>query len=258
MRGSSLGVAPLFLLICSVPGLAQNAADQYYDPAAMKAARERLREDNGGQTFTFFQADRLENLRRDDSNGVLWDAQGWIGTDYSRLWVKTEGERFSSPKGLVDAEVQALYSRPVSPFFDLQAGVRQDLVPGDRRTFGVVGFQGLAPYLFELDTALFISHQGDVSARVEAEYELRLTQRLILQPRAEVNFALQDVPHLGIGRGLSTAEGGARLRYEIKRQFAPYIGVSWVGNVGRTADFVREEGNDPSSFGVIVGLRLWL
>ena len=121
----------------------------------------------------------------------------------------------------------------------------------------MVGFQGLAPYLFELDTALFISHEGDVSARVEAEYELRLTQRLILQPRAEVNFALQDVPRLGIGRGLSTAEAGARLRYEIKRQFAPYIGVSWVGNVGRTADFVRAEGNDPSSFGLIGGLRLW-
>ena len=105
-----------------------------------------------------------------------------------------------------------------------------------------------------MDTALFIGHEGDVSARVEAEYELRLTQRLILQPRAEVNFALQDVPRLGIG---STAEAGARLLYEIKRQFAPYIGVSWVGNVGRTADFVRAEGNDSSSFGLIGGLRLW-
>ncbi len=257
MMSPSVRAFLLALLVCSVPGLAQHAADDYYDPAAMKAARERLREDNGGQTITFFQADRLENVRSDDANGLLWDAQGWIGTDYSRLWIKTEGERLSSPKGLVDAEVQALYSRPISPFFDLQAGVRQDLVPGERRTFGVVGFQGLAPYLFELDTALFISHEGDVSARVEAEYELRLTQRLILQPRAEVNFALQDVPRLGIGRGLSTAEAGGRLRYEIKRQFAPYIGVNWVGNVGRTADFVRAEGNDPSSFVVIGGLRLW-
>ena len=130
MRSPSVCAVLLALLVCSVPSPAQHAADDYYDPAAMKAARERLREDHGSQTITFFQADRLENVRRDDADGLLWDAQGWIGKDYSRLWIKTEGERLSSRKGLLVAEVQALYSRPISPFFDLQAGVRQDFVPG--------------------------------------------------------------------------------------------------------------------------------
>ena len=106
-------------------------------------------------------------MRLGDSNGVLWEGQGWIGSDYTRLWIKTEGERYSSPGGLVDAEIQALYSRAVSPFFDFQGGVRQDLVPGEKRTFGVIGIQGLAPYLFELDTALFISHEEHVVFRWE-------------------------------------------------------------------------------------------
>ena len=126
-----------------------------------------------------------------------------------------------------NAEVQALYSRPISSYFDVQAGVRQDFTPGQRRTFAVIGVQGLAPYWFEIDTALFVSHDGDLSARFETEYDLRFTQRLILQPRAEANIAFQDVPRFSVDRGLIAFEGGARLRYEFKREVAPYIGVSW-------------------------------
>jgi copper resistance protein B len=257
MRFRSIGAVLLVFLLGSASGLAQSAAEEYYDPAAMRASHERLREATGGQVITFVQADRLENVRLGDSNGVLWEGQGWIGSDYTRLWIKTEGERYSSPAGLVDGEIQALYSRAVSPFLDFQAGVRQDLVPGEKRTFGVIGFQGLAPYMFELDTALFFSHEGDVSARVEVEYEILFTQRLILQPRVEVNIAFQDVPRLDVGRGLSTVEMGTRLRYEIKRQFAPYIGVNWAGSVGRTADFVSSRGDDPSNLIIVGGLRLW-
>lgn len=250
-------LAILFCFLTAAPTFAQQAED-YYDAEAMRKSREELREMSGGQVLYFFQAERLENLRHDGNNGFLWEAQGWVGSDYQRFWVKTDGESFSPRNGGVEeAEVQGLYSRAISPFFDFQAGVRQDFQRGGRRTFGVIGIQGLAPYWFELDTALFVSHEGDVSARAEVEYEFFLGQRLILMPRAELNFAFQDVPRLGIGRGLSDTELGLRLRYEIKREFAPYVGVSWVGSTGRTADFDRLNGRATSGFMVVGGLRLW-
>lgn len=208
------------------------------------------------QTLTFFQADRLEYRGHSGKDGYVWDAQGWIGDDYNKLWVKSEGEG-AFGEDLEKAEVQALYSRPVSPFFDVQAGLRQDLGSGPDRTYGVIGLQGLVPYWFEVDSAFFISDKGDVTARIEAEYELLFTQRLVLQPRAELNFAFQDVDEQGVGSGLSTAEVGARLRYEFTRQFAPYIGISWERAVGDTADFVRAEGGDPGTTSFVAGIRLW-
>ncbi|RME61879.1 MAG: copper resistance protein B, partial [Alphaproteobacteria bacterium] len=140
---------------------------------------------------------------------------------------------------------------------DLQAGVRHDFEPDPSRTFGVIGIQGLAPYWFEIDAAAFISGDGDVSARIEAEYELLLTQRLILQPRVELNFAVQEVEELGIGSGLSIAEAGLRLRYEIDRQFAPYVGFSWNRKIGDTADFARADGEDVGALSFVAGLRMW-
>jgi len=237
--------------------LAQDAADDYYDPARMQVAREELRREHGGETNFFMQADRFEYQTGEGSGALLWEGQGWVGGDYNRLWIKTEVEYSGEVGKLEEAEIQALYSRAVSPYFDFQAGVRQDLQPGAKRTFGVIGIQGLAPYWFEIDTALFISHDGDISARFETEYEWLFTQRLILQPRAEFNLAFQDVEELAIGSGLSTAEFGARLRYEFKREFAPYVGVSWVRAVGATADFMRRDGESPSRLAFVAGLRLW-
>lgn len=251
-----------FLLVIAVglvalsPSQAQNAADTYYDPQAMEQARKALQHEAGGLTNYFFQANRLEVQSNEGAGLMFWEARGWVGGDYQRLWIKTEGEYAEGGK-LEEAEIQGLYSRAISPFFDFQAGVRQDVAPGTQRTFGVVGIQGLAPYWFELDTALFVSHEGDVSARFEAEYELLFTQRLIFQPRVELNFAFQDVEELAIGSGLSTAEAGARLRYEFKREIAPYIGVSWTRSTGRTADFLRREGGDPGRLSIVAGLRLW-
>lgn len=144
------------------------------------------------------------------------------------------------------AEFQALYSRPISAYFDVQAGVRQDLAVGARRTFGAIGVQGVLPYWFHVDTSLFVSNDGDTSARVEVEYDLRFTQRLILQPRTELNFAFQDVPRLEIDRGLAAAEASARLRYEVRRQFAPYVGVAW-----------RQIANEPNRVSLVAGLRIW-
>ncbi len=252
-------VVMLFLLIvlAASRASAQEAANDHYDPEAMKAAREQLRREHGGSTNFFLQADRFEYQPNEGSGLLLWEGQGWVGGDYNRFWMKTEGGYLGETGGFEEAELQALYSRPVSAYFDFQAGVRQDMQPGAQRTFGVIGVQGLAPYWFEIDTALFISHDGDVSARFETEYDLRFTQRLILQPRAELNLVFQEVEEIGIGSGLSTAELGARLRYEFKREFAPYVGVSWVRAAGATADFVRRDGGSPGSLSVAVGLRLW-
>ena len=135
--------------------------------------------------------------------------------------------------------------------------MRHDFQQGAERTFGVIGVQGLAPYWFELDTAIFISGDGDISARIEAEYDLLITQRLILQPRTELNFAVQSVADAGVGSGLSTAELGLRLRYEFSRQFAPYAGVNWVRSVGETADSARAGSEDVGAVSVVAGVRLW-
>lgn len=245
------------LLTTSVPALAQTAADRYYDPEEMQAAREALRKGTGGQTNFMIMADRLEYQSNEGDSLLLWDGQGWIGGDINKFWVKTEGEYKLDSDSFEEAEFQALYSRAVSPYFDVQAGIRHDFNPDPSRSFAVLGIQGLAPYWFEVDAAAFLSDDGDLSARIEAEYELNLTQRLILQPRAELNFAAQDVPELDIGSGLSTAEAGLRLRYEIVREVAPYVGVSWKRSFGDTADFARAKGEDVGAVSFVTGLRLW-
>lgn len=233
------------------------AADDYYDPDEMAAARKAARHHHGGMTAFFIQADRLEYQSHDGDPLLLWDAQGWFGGPLNKIWIKTEGEYLADADVLEEAEIQALYSRAITPYFDLQAGVRYDFEPDPSRAYGVIGLQGLAPQWFELDAAAFFSSEGDISARIEAEYEILLTQRLVLQPRAELNFAVQDVEELGIGSGLSTAEAGLRLRYEIRREFAPYIGVAWNWKVGETADFARADGEDTDNVSFVAGLRFW-
>lgn len=206
--------------------------------------------------FTFFQAEQLEYRLADGKDRLKWDAQAWVGEDYNKLWIKTEGEKEFGGH-LEEAEVQLLYSRIIHPFWDLQVGGRYDARPRPQRGFGVIGVQGLAPYFFEVDAAAFVSHEGDVSARLKGEYEILLTQQLVLQPSVELNLAAQQVEKLGIGSGLTDVELGLRLRYEIVREFAPYIGVSWERKVGRTADFAREEGEDVDSLAFVTGIRFW-
>lgn len=208
------------------------------------------------QIFTFLQADRLEGRTSDGEEGYLLDLQGWVGADTSKFWGKVEGAGVVD--GPLDAlEVQALYSRMISPFFDLRVGLRQDVAPDVARTHAVLGVQGLVPYWFEVDAAAFVSHTGDVTARLEAEYEVLVTQRLVLQPRTEVNVAFQEVEALGLGAGLSSVDAGLRLRYEIRREFAPYVGVSWRRVVGGTANFARAAGKRSAGTSFVAGLRLW-
>lgn len=205
--------------------------------------------------------DQLEHRWQNGKNLFRWDMEGWVGGDYNRIWLRTEGEqRVRTGRG-GEFEAQLLYSRLVAPFWDFQVGVRHQRLYGpgsDRsRSFVALGFEGLAPYVFDVEPFVFISDRGDVSARVAATYDVLFTQRLILQPRFELNAAAQDVKKFGIGAGLNNVELGARLRYEIRREVAPYFGVSWVRKVGETAGISRREGEPVDNFSVVVGVRLW-
>ena len=211
--------------------------------------------DMGGEKFATLLVDRLEVRNEGDQGALLWDTSGWYGGDTSKLRLKAEGT-LDLEGPVEEAEFQALYSRAVSTFFDVNLGVRQDIKPNPDRTHLVIGLEGLAPYWFEVDAAAFLSNEGELTARIEAEYELLFTQRLILQPRVEVNFAAQDVPELGIGKGLSDFELGLRLRYELVREYAPYIGIEWVHDVGN-ASFTRAAGGDATAIIGLVGLRAW-
>ena len=231
------------------------AADAIWGGEAMAASREELRRNHGDFPVFWFQGDRLEAQVREGANIYLWDIQGYHGGPTERLWFKSEGEgAFGSAPD--DAEVQALYAIAFAPFWDLQAGIRHDIA-GPDTTHAVIGVQGLAPYMFEVDAALFLSTRGDLTARIEGEIDQRITQRLILQPRIEANLAAQDIPMLGVGAGLDQIEIGARLRYEIRREFAPYIGIEQSWRTGRSADFARARGEDPSATSFLVGLRFW-
>ncbi len=209
------------------------------------------------EIYHFALIDRLEYGATDGPDNYLWDAEGWVGGDYNKLWWKTEGEGPFHGGGPEDTEFQALYNRTISPFWSAQAGVRYDLNPNPDRAFLVLGLQGLAPQWLETDNALFVSEDGDVSFRGEYEYHLLITQRLAIAPRVEVNMSAQDVPEYGLGAGLNNTEMGIRLRYAIKREFAPYIGVRWEQTYGETRDIARAEGEDSSSTAFVVGLRAW-
>ena len=191
--------------------------------------------------------------RAGGDDGYRWEGEAWFGGDINRLVIKTEGEG-SGREGLGAAEAQGLYSHAISPYFDFQAGVRQDFQPR-ARTYATVGVEGLLPYWFDVEAALFLSDKGELLARAEGSYDLRLTQRWILQPRAELNFAAQDTPETFTGSGLSNAELGLRLRYEIRREFAPYVGVSYDRRFGKTADYFRAIGEKPGETSLVIGIR---
>jgi copper resistance protein B len=237
------------------PARADHAADRYFDPARMAAARAVLREEHGGAVSSKVMANILDYQAGPGGGGYRWDGQAMFGGDINRLVLKSEGEG-SSRAGLDTAEAQALYSRAIGRYFDLQAGLRQDFSP-HARTYLALGTEGLAPYWFDVAGALFLSSQGEVLGRVEGTYDVRLTQRLVLQPRIELNLAAQDTAETRTGSGLSKAELGLRLRYEIRHEFAPYIGVSYDRRFGKTADYARLAGEDPESTSFVVGLRAW-
>lgn len=212
------------------------------------------------RTYLFFMTDRLEYSSISGNDPLVWDLQGYIGEEYDKFWFKAEGEALTAEKE-GEMEFEGLYSRAITAYFDLQAGIRYELVynreTNRSRALGVIGLQGLAPYFFEVDGSLMVSEAGDISARLEAEYDLPITQRLFGQPRLETAVAVQDVEEFGVGSGFNKVQLGFRLRYEIRREFAPYVGISWNRKLGETADFARIEGEDTSTFGLVGGVRMW-
>lgn len=210
---------------------------------------------HGDGVFSYLLFDRLEAWDADPGAGQAWEAQGWIGTDMHRLWLRSEGEREAGHTESADIEV--LYGRPVARWWDLVAGVRHDIAPGNGQSFAAIGVMGMAPQKFEIEATAYIGASGQTAARVEAEYELLLTNRLILQPVVEAEWHGKRDAARGIGSGLGTVEAGLRLRYEFTRRFAPYVGLVHERSFGATADVMREEGEATRDTRVVAGVRFW-
>ncbi len=234
----------------------EHAADAVWGAAAMAPVRRAVYAEHGTFRGGKLLIDRFEYRAQDGHDGYAWEGEGWYGGDYNRLWLKSEGEG-GFGAALESAEVQALWSHALDPWFNLQTGIRYDLRPRPDRAHLAVGLQGLAPYWFEVDVAAFLSDRGDLTARLEAEYDQRITNRLIVQPRAEIELAAQDVPSIGLGAGLSSIEAGVRLRYELVPEFAPYLGVDYERSVGDTADLARAAGERVGGWALVAGIRAW-
>lgn len=207
------------------------------------------------QIFAFFLLDQLDYRGQPGEDVFAWDAQAWIGGDYNKLWLKTEGES-DAGGGTEEADAQILYGRRISPFWFLQAGIRREARPRPAGETAVLAIQGLLPYRFNIEASTFL-RSGELSGRVETEYEVLFSQRLILQPRFETNFATSSDPAREIGSGINDVQLGLRLRYEIRREFAPYVGVVWTRRIGDTADLARARGEDTSEYGIVAGFRVW-
>jgi copper resistance protein B len=206
--------------------------------------------------FYVFRADRLEHHWKDNEDILLWDVEAWIGSDYNKFYIESEGEKITDGD-VEEATLELFYNRSIHPFWDVQLGVRHDFEPRPTRTFAAFGVHGLARYWFELDATAYVSDDGDVSANIEAEYDLLISQRLIFQPRFEMNVAVQDVPEYNLGSGINDIELSARLRYEIRREFAPYIGISWKRKIGETGDLVAADGKEIEVTSFVAGIKLW-
>ena len=235
---------------------ADRAADQAYPAMEMAHARRHLERMHGGGNFYQVMFNLAEYRVQSGRDSYHWDGEAWYGGDINRLFLKSEGEG-AFGEGVERAEIQALFSHAIGPYFNLQGGLRYDFQPGPSRGYAAIGVEGLAPGFFEVEGFLFLSEKGDLLARAEGYYDQRITQRLILQPRAEVNFSAQDVPENRIGSGLSDAELGLRLRYDIRREFAPYLGVVYERGFGDTARFRRLAGEDAGGFRFVLGVRTW-
>jgi copper resistance protein B len=205
--------------------------------------------------FTYVLFDQLEWQAGDGGSSFSWDNKGWIGRDVNRFWFRTEGEAEDGDLG--EAEAHALYGRAIARWWDLVVGVRQDVRPGPARTWAAVGIQGLAPYWFEVEATAYVGESGRTHLRLESEYELLLTNRLVLQPLVEVDIYGKSDPERGLGAGLSSMKAGLRLRYEIRRELAPYVGVTWNRKFFGTADRAKAEGEDIGGARLALGVRVW-
>jgi copper resistance protein B len=207
--------------------------------------------------FTFITFDQLEGRTNGPNTSFRWDGQGWIGTDFNKLWITSEG---TVTNGITsDGDQEILYDRPIPHirYFDWQAGTRVDLDSGPTRAWLAIGIQGLAPFFFNFEPTLYVRDGGRVAGRIPRLHDLYLSQRLILQPQVEMNFYSQADPERGIGTGLSDLDSGLRLGYQFSRKFAPYIGYTYTGVFGQTATFSRQAGQPTSAPRVVFGIWFW-
>jgi copper resistance protein B len=231
--------------------------------AAVAAAALSMAEAMEMDDSAWFGKALFERLEwRDAGSGegrAEWDAQGWYGGDYNKLWIRSEGKYLTSGRdtGAHDADIEILWNRVISRWWNLQAGGRQDVGAGRSRTWAAIGIEGLAPQWFETEATFYASDAGRTAVRLKAQYDLLLTQRLVLQPLAEVNLYGRADPSQQIGSGLSDLEMSVRLRYEVRRELAPYIGLVWLHRFGGTADLVRADGGRASDLELALGLRVW-
>lgn len=259
MKGSGVPFAILALFV-SCAGSVANAQPPSPGTPVYTQYGEPPVEDN--TIFYHLLFNQLEGRTNGPDNEFRWDGEGWLGTDFNRLWFKSEG--FVERGRATDGDTEALYDRPIPhlKYFDAQVGVRYDLDSNPGITWGAVGLEGLAPYWFQVEPTFYFSNDR-VAAKFYASYDLLITNRLILQPQVEINAYSKSDPRRGIGSGFSDLDTGLRLRYEFSRdpvfsrKFAPYIGFAYTGTFGQTATFTREEGglaNDPR---FIFGVHVW-
>jgi copper resistance protein B len=250
-------VIAVALSICfTAPASAQMSKPQ---PSSMAAGAMpgMEREEMGNQIFAHAMLDEFEGRINGSDKELRWDGEGWIGTDTNRLWLKSEG--FSDNAIVSDGDHEALYDRPISRmrYFDAQTGVRADLDSGPHRAWAALGIEGLAPMFFEFAPTLYFRDGGNVAGRVTGSYDMLLTQRWIAQPEAELNFYSKDDPGRQIGSGFSDLDAGLRLRYEVSRKFAPYVGFAYNGKYGNTATYSRQAGEATRNAQFVFGFRIW-
>lgn len=190
-----------------------------------------------------------------DRDTLAWDTKAWVGRDRDRLWVRTEGD--AEDGGVQEAQVHALYGRAISRWWDLVVGVRQDWRPGPAQTWAAVGVQGLAPYFFDVEVTAYVGGGGRTHLRVETSYDLLLTNRLIAQPLFEFEVAGKADPERGVGAGLTVGEASVRLRYEVRREVAPYVALLWRRTFFGTADLSRQAGREVGGLSMAIGGRVW-
>lgn len=264
---TAMAMGPILCAVCLLVATAAQARAQQPQPAPPAVAQPPAvtlpapQEPAGWpepiddrETFGYLLLDNTESQRGGGPSAFRWDTFGWRGGDVHRFWVKSEGRLTSEGK---EFEAQGLYGKLLWPFFDLQAGVRVRAGTDPTRVYAVLGLQGLAPYRFDFEPTLFVSQKGQVSGRFTGTYDVLLSQRLILQPRLETNVAVQRDEEIGIGAGWNDAELGVRLRYEVRREFAPYVGLTWKESFGATHQLTTQGGGDPSHVVVVAGLRAW-
>jgi copper resistance protein B len=252
------GTGLMGILILSGPPRAQGQASSPDSSGEVSATIPGLAQPGmDNQTFAHILLDQFEDRENGSGNELRWDGEGWIGTDTNKLWLKSEG--YVNNGAVSDGDQEALYDRPIPHlrYFDAQVGVRADLDSDPGRVWAAVGAEGLAPSFFEIAPTLYVRDGGHVAGRVTVSYDLLLTQRWIVQPEAELNFYSKDDPARRIGSGLSDLDARVRLRYEVSRKFAPYVGFAYDGKYGGTASYSRQAGETATDRRIVFGLRFW-